>query len=104
MPLVDESGGRHHLAWRAVSALKRVVLGESALDGVERVAIGETLDRPDRSAFQTDGEHEAGDDAMAVEMDGAGAAGAHGATLLGAGELDMVAQRVETTASRLVLS
>ena len=59
------------------------------------LAVGEAFDGADVAAVEACGEHQAGDDALAIEMNGASAACAHGAALLGAVQVEMVAQCVE---------
>ena len=48
-----------------------------------------------------DRERQAGNDAPAVQQDGAGAAGAQVAALLGAGEIEVLAQDVEQRLARI---
>ena len=56
---------------------------------------GEAFDGLDVAALRIDGEDGAGVDALAVEDDGAGSTGAAVADLLGAGVIQVIAQRVE---------
>src|SRR5262245_53557995 len=68
---------------------------------MELVRPAEPFDGLDRAALGLDGEHAAGIDRPAVEDHGAGAAGAAVADLLGAGQVEMVAQGVEQGDPRL---
>ena len=86
---------RADLAGGAVAALEAVVLEEGLLQRVQLVAVGQALDGGDLGAVGGDREHQAGVDAAAVEQDGAGAALAVVAALLGAGQIEVLAQGVE---------
>src|SRR5258708_13801722 len=72
--LVQHARRRADLAWRAVAALKGVVLDECLLQRVELVAAGKALGADDLSALVRDGQGEATDRAPAVEQNRAGAA------------------------------
>ena len=82
--------------WKPSWAMKAACTGCSA------VAVGEALDGLDLGAVEADGEREAGVDPPAVDEDGAGAALAAVAALLGAGERQAVAQQVEEGHPRVV--
>src|ERR1043165_7179513 len=80
----------------AVAALEAVVADEGGLQGVESVVAGKTFDGDDLlPAAVHDGEREAGVVAPAVDQHGAGAARALVATLLGSGEVEVLAQGIE---------
>ncbi len=90
-PGVD--GGQE--ARRAEAALEPVALGERLLHRAERaVGVGEPLDGGDLEALRGDREHQAGAHRPAVDQDRAGAADAVLAADVGAGEAEVVAQRV----------
>ncbi len=87
MTLANAGNGRHNLARRAIAALEGVVLEEGCLDRMQAAVCGrETFDGRDLSALGLRGERQAGKDALAIDMDGAGAALALIAALLGAGQ------------------
>ena len=95
MALAEQRHGRNDLAGRAVAALEAVVLEERRLHRVQLVAFGQPFDRGDLAALVHHGERQAGVDAPAVDQHRAGAALAVVAALLGAGEAEVLAQRVE---------
>src|SRR3954462_7902550 len=72
--LAHHADGAHDLAGRAEAALKSVMGDEGSLDGVELVAARHALDGENVGAVMTDGEREAGVDALAVDENGAGSA------------------------------
>src|SRR5438132_13888843 len=91
---LEEGDARQDLAGRAVSALERVALEERRLDGTQ-ARFREPLDAHDTCSLEGRGEGEAGIDAPAVDEDRAGAALAAIAALLGSGQVQSLAQRVE---------
>ena len=93
--LRDEARGRADLTGRAVAALECVVVDEGLLQRMQRAVGGEPLDGGDLGAVLHDDQRQAGIDAPAVDQDRAGAALALIAALLGAGQIETVAQRVE---------
>jgi hypothetical protein len=99
--LVQHDHRRADLAGRAVAALKRVVRDEGRLHRVEVVGPAEPLDRRDRVALVHGGETQAGVNAHAVHQHRAGAAMAVVAALLGAGEMQVLAQSVEQRDARV---
>ena len=64
-------------------------------------AVGHALDRLDLAAVGLDGEHRARLGALAVDVDGAGAAVARVAADVGAGQAEDVAQEVDEQEPRL---
>src|SRR5688572_27620336 len=92
---VEQGLRGHDEAGRAETALLGVVLDECSLERMELARPAAPLDGLDGPALGLDGEHGAGVDGLAFEEDGAGAAGAAVADLLGAGEVEVVAQGVE---------
>jgi hypothetical protein len=91
---IDERSAAHHHARRAEPALHRVVLDERLLDGMKRVAVGESLDRRDTPASRVEGERHAARCHLAVEPHSARRAGASVATDFGAGQTELVAQHL----------
>ena len=74
---------------------------ERGRHGVELAAVDQRLGRLDLLALRLEREHGAGVDRLAVEQDGAGAAGAAVADALAAGDVEVVAQGVEQGDARL---
>ena len=95
LALGDQAGGRTDLSRRAVAALERVVIDERLLQRMQRAIRRQALDGGHFGAVLHDGEREAGIDPPPVHQHGARAALAVIATLLGAGQVEMVAQRIE---------
>ena len=91
----DQARRRADLPGRAVAALEGVVIDEGLLQRMQRAVFGKPFDGGDLGAVLHDGEREAGIDAPSVDQDRAGAALAVVAAFLGAGEVEMVAQRIE---------
>src|SRR5205085_9016730 len=88
------------LSGRAVPALKRVVLDERRLQGMDAVA-GNALDGGDLPAFVLHGQRQAGIDALAVHQHRARAAGTLVASLLRPREPDMLTEGVEQRHTRV---
>ena len=101
--LLDGADRRHDLAGRAVAALEGIVLDERRLHRMQAAIVGQALDRGDRLALAHHRQRQAGHDAPAIQQDGAGAALAEAAALLGAGQVQPVAQRVEQRGARIDL-
>ena len=91
----DQPGRRADLSRRAVAALERVMVDERLLQRMQRAVRRQAFDRGDLGAVLHDGQRQAGIDAPAVDQHRAGAALAVVAALLGAGQVEVVAQRVE---------
>src|SRR5262249_44964236 len=98
---VEQRLGRHQEARSADAALQSCVLEKFSLQGVQLLAVGETLDRDDLASLRLDPEDEAGADHATVEDDAARAAVAGRAALLGPGQLEAVAQHLEERLARL---
>ena len=81
--------------WRPCFSQKAACIGWSV------VAVGEALDGHDLGAVGLDREHRAGLDRPAVDVDGAGAALAGVAADVRAGQVEVLAQRLDEEASRL---
>ena len=75
---------------------------EGRLHRMKLVAARDALDGEDVGAVMADGEREAGIDAPAVDEDGAGAALAAVASLLGSGEMEALTQEIEQRDARIV--
>src|SRR5262245_38541957 len=80
---------------RAVAALGGPELRERGLQGVRRVRPRQALDGDDRPSLALDREDEARQHRAPVEQDGAGAALPQLAAVLGPGEPEVLAQRLE---------
>ena len=78
-----------------------MVLDEGALQRVQLVAIGQSLDGADRLAVGLHGEHQAGAHGLVVDDHGAGAAHAVLAADMGAGLAAIVADGVDQRFARL---
>jgi hypothetical protein len=87
--------GLHHHARRAEAALHRAVFDEGFAQRFAARLVGEPLDGDDIAPGTIDGEHQAGVQRHAIDLDGAGAAFTFAAAVLGAGEADNFAQHVE---------
>src|ERR1700730_13117952 len=88
---VEEGCRRHDLAGCAVSALEGIVLDESVLDRMENPVPLQSFDRDDVVALMHDRESETRENPAAVDVDGACAALAVIAALLGSAELELLA-------------
>src|SRR6056297_1180049 len=100
--LLEQAGGRHHHARRAVAALETVVLHEGLLHRVQRsVSGGHAFDGAHLLAVGLDGQHGATLHRLAVEVDGAGAARRRVAADVGSGEPDVFADVLHQQGARL---
>jgi hypothetical protein len=95
LDFVEDRDGRTYLARRAIAALVAVMLHESGLHRMQPGGRAESLDRGDLGALVHHGQAEAGIDAAAIDDDRTRAALALVAALLGAGQLQVLAQQVE---------
>ena len=104
LDLPQHRNRRADLSGRAVAALVAVVLHEGRL---HRMQVVRAVPSPSivvmLVAFVHDGERQAGIDPAAVDDHGAGAALALIAALLGAGEMEVLAQRVQQRGARIEL-
>src|ERR1035438_1615503 len=98
--VVEEGFGRHDESRRAVAALLPVVVDEGFRDRV-RLAAGNAFDGLNVFALRVDGQNRAAIHGFAVEDDRAGAAGGPVAHALGAGQFQLIAQRIEQRDARL---
>nr|GEU28231.1 hypothetical protein [Tanacetum cinerariifolium] len=92
---VEHGHGGADLARGTVAALVAVMLDERSLHRVQLVGRAQAFDGGNRCPFVHHGQRQAGIDAAAVKHDGAGAALAVIAPLLGARQLQVFAQHVE---------
>src|SRR5262249_42470117 len=91
------------LARRAVAALEAVMIHEGSLHGVERTGRAQTLDGDDVVVLMHDRKGQAGIDPPAVDQHSAGAALPVVAALLGAGEVEVLAEGVEQRGTEVYL-
>src|SRR5690606_40198242 len=84
----------HQNAGRAEPALRGAAVGEGGLERVRLPRPGEAFDGGDLAAHGLEDGREAGEDGLAVDEDGAGAAVALVASLLGAGQAEDVPERL----------
>src|SRR5688572_17427282 len=95
LDLVEHSDGRTDLTRRTVAALIAVMLDEGRLHGMEIIRRAKALDRRDRVAFVHHGKAKTGVDADAINEDCARAALPVIASLLGAGQMEVLTKGVE---------
>jgi len=96
MTFVDASHSGEDLPWRAVPALKRIMIDERLLHRVQRaVRLGEAFDCRDIFAFRACSQGEARQNAASVDQYRARAALSVIATLLAACKADVLAKRVK---------
>ncbi len=93
--MAEQVGGHDDQPGCAEPALHRAGLQEGLLDGVQLAPVGQSLDRGDLPAGRLAGRDQAGADRLAVEVDGAGAALALLAGVLGPGQGEPFAQQVQ---------
>ena len=94
--LAQHADRRANLSRGTVAALEGVMVDERLLEGMQVVAIGrQPLDGDDLGVLVRDGEGQAAIDASAIEQDDAGSALPMIAALLGAGESEPLAQRIQ---------
>src|SRR5579872_2137099 len=74
LPLLNEADRAHDLARRAESALETVVRDEGGLNGMEAVALGDSLDRKQLGAVVAQRQSQAGINPLSIGQDRAGAA------------------------------
>ncbi len=100
--LAQHADRRAELARGTVAALEGVMVDERLLERMQVVAIGcQPLDGDDLGVLVRDGEGQAAIHAPAVEQDGAGSALPVVAALLGAGEAEPLAQRIQQRRPRI---
>ena len=92
---VEEGARGHDLTRRANATLKPAVVDKGLLQRIEVAVVGQALDRRDLRAVGEDGGRDARGDHLAVHEDRAGATHAHRAPFLGAGQAEIVAEKVD---------
>jgi len=92
--LLQQSDAAHDETRGAVGALKSVVVDEGLLDGMKLAVLFEALDGKDGFAGSVSNGELAGTAGSAVDEDGARAALAFAAAVLGAGEAKLFAEDV----------
>jgi hypothetical protein len=92
---LEEADAREDHAGRAISALERVLIEEGLLNWMKPPVLFEALDGGDLFASDRENAGDAGAHGRAVDQDGAGAALALAASVLGAGEGEVVAEDPE---------
>jgi hypothetical protein len=95
LAFLDQADCAHDLAWRAKPALKAVMCDEGGLDGVERVASRQALDRQEFRAVVTERESKARIDSSPVDEDRACAALPAIAAFLGPRQVETFAKEIE---------
>src|SRR6516165_10783428 len=98
---VEQRLGGNQQARRAEAALQRRMFQEFSLQRMQIVPARHALDRLNLVAFRLDRKHQACADQTAVERHAAGATVARAATLLAAGQIELVTQDVEQRELRL---
>src|SRR5439155_19331055 len=79
----------------AISALSSSQLGKRLLQGMELRSLGHTFDGGDFMSFQCNAESQAGKHGLAIDQHGATSTLAQLATMLGTGELQVLAKDFE---------
>src|SRR5713226_3361121 len=95
LDLVQHADRRADLSRRTVAALECVVRNERLLEGMQGFAIYEPLNGDDLGVLMRDGEREATVDTPTIEQDGTGTALPVVTALLGTGESETFAQRIQ---------
>src|SRR5688572_19875547 len=90
--VLEERLGGHQDTRGAVAALGGAEVGEGALQRMERRPVRQALDGFDRLALALEGQHQAGKPRLAVDQHRARAALAELAAVLGAGQIEVLAQ------------
>ena len=93
--LFEKGDSGAYLTGSTVAALEAIMLEECLLDGVQLIAVRESLDSGDLGALRDCGKGEAGVDAAAVDEDGARATLSVVTAFLAAGETEILAESVE---------
>src|SRR3954470_4848560 len=102
LALAHHAERAHDLARCAEAALETVMSDEGGLHWMKLVAARDAFDGEDVGAVMADGEREAGVDPLAVDENGAGAALAAIASLLGSGQMEALTQEIEQRDARIV--
>ena len=102
LTFLDQTDRAHDLAGRAEPALQAVMGDKGLLHRMKPVALRHAFDREDVGAVVTDREREARIDPASVDDDRAGAALAAVAALLGSGQIQAFAKKIEERDPRVV--
>ena len=102
LAFLDQANRTHDLSRRAEAALEAVMRDEGRLHRMKRVALRRTLDGADHGTVMADREREAGIDPTSIDQDGAGAALPAIAALLGSGQMELLAQKIEQRDARIL--
>jgi hypothetical protein len=94
-PRRQQSGRRHEHTALAVAALRHLARNPCPLERVQHLARGEAFDRAHRPSLHRCERRQAGAPSLAIDVHCAGPADADAAAVLGARELQHVAQRPE---------
>ncbi len=100
--LLDQTDRTHDLAGRAEAALQAIMGNKRLLHRMKPIALRHAFDRQDVSAVVTDRKRQAGIDPPSVDDDRAGAALAAVAALLGSGQMQAFAKKIEQRDARIV--
>src|SRR5437763_12347105 len=98
---VKERLGSDHKARSAESALRAIVIHEGLLHRMQFAILHQRLNRDDGLALRLNGQHGAGIDGLVVEQHGAGSTLAAVANPFRSGDIEVVAERVEQSYTRL---
>src|SRR6266536_853745 len=98
---LEHASGEHQKSRSAKPALQAVVLHERPLQRMQRIALGESLDRADLLAVGLNGEHQARSHRLAADEHRAGAAYPVLAADVRPGQAAIVADGVDQSAPRL---
>src|SRR5438270_7557828 len=102
MTLIDAGNRRHDLAGRAVAALEAVMIDEGLLHGMQAAGgRSDAFDRGDLASLRGRRKRQAGEDALAIGMDGASPALAVIAPFLAACQSYLFPQRIEKGGARI---
>src|SRR5947208_11545090 len=93
--LFEQLTDAHDHAGRAEAALQRVMVLKGRLNRMQAAGRRETLDGGDRRTVRHDGEHRAGFDGMAVDIDRTGAALRGVATDVRSGQTEIIPQQMD---------
>src|SRR5262249_54801179 len=102
LPFLDQPDSAHDLAGRTETALQAVMRDESLLHWMKPMALGEAFDGQHVRAVMTERQRQTRIDPPPVDDDGAGATLAAVAALLGSGEIEPFAQKIEQRDARII--
>ena len=102
LTLLDQTDRTHDLAGRAEPALQAIVGEKGLLHRMKPIALRHAFDRQDVGAVVTDRKRKARIDPSSVDDDRAGAALAAVAALLGSGQMQAFAKKIEEGDTRVI--